>query len=74
MDKNAVALRGLGGARFRLPVEIGTITARAQPGNPRPRLFRYPEHGALINRMGFNNEGADAVAARLERLREMGNG
>ncbi|NCW29760.1 MAG: quinone-dependent dihydroorotate dehydrogenase, partial [Actinobacteria bacterium] len=49
-------------------VEIGTVTAQAQPGNPRPRLFRIPEQRALINRMGFNNEGADAVAARLAAL------
>jgi dihydroorotate dehydrogenase len=48
-------------------VEIGTVTALAQPGNPRPRVFRYPAQKALINRMGFNNEGAAAVAARLAR-------
>jgi dihydroorotate dehydrogenase len=47
-------------------VEIGTITHFKQPGNERPRVFRYPEHKALINRMGFNNEGAEAVAARLK--------
>lgn len=49
-------------------VEIGTVTHHAQPGNPRPRLFRYPAERAVINRMGFNNEGAAAVAARLARL------
>jgi dihydroorotate dehydrogenase len=48
-------------------VEIGTVTALAQPGNPRPRMFRYPAHEAVINRMGFNNEGAEAVARRLAR-------
>lgn len=48
-------------------VEIGTVTRHAQPGNPRPRLFRYPAEEAVINRMGFNNEGAEAVAARLAR-------
>jgi len=48
--------------------ELGTITAEAQPGNPRPRLFRLPADGALINRMGFNNSGATAVAQRLDRL------
>jgi dihydroorotate dehydrogenase len=48
-------------------VEIGTVTRHAQPGNPRPRLFRFPEQEAVINRMGFNNEGAEAVAARLAR-------
>ena len=47
----------------------GTITARAQPGNPRPRVFRYPRQRALINRMGFNNDGADAIASRLQRVR-----
>ncbi len=53
-------------------VEPGTITARAQPGNPKPRIFRIPEKEALINRMGFNNDGADAVAARLGRLKQSG--
>jgi dihydroorotate dehydrogenase len=48
-------------------VEIGTVTALAQPGNPRPRVFRYPSETALINRMGFNNEGAAAIAGRLAR-------
>jgi dihydroorotate dehydrogenase len=47
-------------------VEIGGVTAERQPGNPRPRLFRLPEDGALINRMGFNNEGADRIGARLD--------
>jgi len=49
-------------------VEIGTITPRPQPGNPRPRLFRLPAHLALINRMGFNNAGTEEVARRLGRL------
>ncbi|MBS1707389.1 MAG: quinone-dependent dihydroorotate dehydrogenase [Armatimonadetes bacterium] len=48
-------------------VEIGSVTRHAQPGNPKPRLFRFPEQQALINKMGFNNEGADAMANRLER-------
>src|SRR5512139_1186782 len=47
--------------------EIGTVTAEAQPGNPRPRLFRLPRDRALINRLGFNNDGADAAARRLVR-------
>lgn len=51
-------------------VEIGTVTAHPQPGNPRPRLFRLPAERALINRMGFNNEGSEALALRLRRLRE----
>jgi dihydroorotate dehydrogenase len=50
-------------------VEIGTVTAEAQPGNPRPRLFRLPADGALLNRMGFNNPGAEAVAAHLAATR-----
>ncbi len=63
-DKNAVcwpAFEALGFGH----VEIGTVTALAQPGNPKPRMFRFPEEGALLNRMGFNNDGAEAVAARL---------
>jgi dihydroorotate dehydrogenase len=71
MDKNAVALPAWPWLGFGF-VEIGTVTARPQPGNPRPRLFRLPSQGALINRMGFNNEGAAAVAARLERWRARG--
>ena len=50
-------------------VEAGSVTPRPQPGNPRPRLFRLPEQGAVINRMGFNNEGLELFAARLERRR-----
>src|SRR5438067_134325 len=49
-------------------VEIGTVTPQPQPGNDRPRLFRLPSHEALVNRMGFNNDGAEAVAARLAAL------
>jgi len=63
-DKNAVAYRALGGLGFAA-VEVGTVTARPQPGNPRPRLFRLPRDKAIINRMGFNNCGAAAVAQRL---------
>lgn len=51
-------------------VEVGTVTAHPQPGNPRPRLFRLPSEGALINRMGFNNHGSAALAERLRALRE----
>ena len=67
-DKNAVALSAWETLGFGF-IEAGTVTARAQPGNPRPRIFRVPEYRALINRLGFNNEGADAVAARLQRLK-----
>ncbi len=70
-DKNGVAIPAWAALGFGF-VEIGTVTAMAQPGNPKPRIFRYPEHQALINRLGFNNDGADAVAARLQGLRESG--
>lgn len=71
-DKDAEVLSAWEALGFGF-VEAGTITAKAQPGNPKPRLFRYPELGALVNRMGFNNQGADAVAARLEKLKTAGN-
>ncbi len=64
LDKNGVAIDALAACGFS-HVEIGTVTGRAQPGNPRPRLFRLPADGAIINRMGFNNDGAAAVARRL---------
>jgi dihydroorotate dehydrogenase len=63
-DKNATMMPMLAALGFGF-IEVGTVTLYAQPGNPRPRLFRYPGQGALINRMGFNNDGADAVAERL---------
>src|SRR5579859_214865 len=65
-DKDARATTGLGALGFGF-VEVGTVTARAQPGNPRPRMFRLPADRALVNRMGFNNDGAAAAAARLRR-------
>jgi len=65
-DKNAEVPRVLTSLGFG-HVEVGGVTAERQPGNPRPRLFRLREDEALINRMGFNNEGADAVGARLDR-------
>ena len=70
-DKNGVALPAWAALGFGF-VEIGTVTAKPQQGNPRPRIFRYPEQQALINRLGFNNDGADAIAARLRRLRGSG--
>src|SRR4051812_30960625 len=70
-DKNGVALPALAALGFGF-IEIGTVTARAQPGSPRPRMFRYSDQRALVNRLGFNNEGADAVANRLRQLRESG--
>ncbi len=65
MDKNGVALPAWPAFGFGF-VEVGTVTAHAQPGNERPRLFRLPEKEAVINRMGFNNGGAAALAARLQ--------
>ncbi|HEX4639926.1 MAG TPA: quinone-dependent dihydroorotate dehydrogenase [Chthoniobacterales bacterium] len=70
-DKNGVAIPAWAALGFGF-VEVGTVTAKPQPGNPRPRIFRYPEQQALINRLGFNNDGADAVASRLRFLRESG--
>ncbi len=66
-DKNAVALSGLFGLGFGF-IEAGTVTPRPQEGNPRPRIFRCPEHGAVINRMGFPNKGLNVFKANLERF------
>jgi dihydroorotate dehydrogenase len=63
-DKNATMMPFLAALGFGF-IEVGTVTLHPQPGNPKPRLFRYPQQKALINRLGFNNDGADAVAARL---------
>jgi dihydroorotate dehydrogenase len=70
-DKNAVAPKTISAFGFGF-IEIGAVTAQAQPGNPKPRLYRLPEDHALINRLGFNNEGAVAIALKLERLRARG--
>ena len=67
-DKNAVAIKPLGDLGFS-HVEVGTVTAIAQSGNPKPRLFRLIPDRALINRMGFNNDGAAVVAKRIEATR-----
>ncbi len=67
-DKDAAAIEGLLALGFG-HVEVGGVTPRAQPGNPRPRLFRLPEDEALINRMGFNNQGLEAMAALLDARR-----
>ena len=72
-DKNAEvpdAVLGLGFSHL----EVGSITPRPQPGNPRPRLFRLVEDRAVINRMGFNNDGGEAAARRLAKRRQAGNG
>ncbi|GAA3774927.1 quinone-dependent dihydroorotate dehydrogenase [Microbacterium kribbense] len=67
-DKNVVGFAGLSALGFG-HVEVGTVTALPQPGNPKPRLFRLIPDRALINRMGFNNDGAEAAAARLRAIR-----
>lgn len=71
LDKNGVGIRTWAALGFGA-IEVGTVTGLAQKGNPRPRLFRLKEEHALINRMGFNNDGAIALAARLARLRDSG--
>jgi dihydroorotate dehydrogenase len=68
LDKNGLMIRPLHALGFS-HVEIGTVTARPQDGNEKPRLFRLPDNRALINRMGFNNDGAEVVAERLRSLR-----
>src|SRR5215471_13402225 len=67
-DKDGHGVAGLAALGFGF-VEVGTVTARPQPGNPKPRMFRFPAERALVNRMGFNNAGAAALAARLRALR-----
>jgi dihydroorotate dehydrogenase len=70
-DKNGDYLDALGAMGFS-HVELGTVTPRPQPGNPKPRMFRIPEAGALINRMGFNNKGVDHLVAQVSRSRYPG--
>jgi dihydroorotate dehydrogenase len=66
LDKNARCIDGLAAMGFGF-VEVGTVTPKGQPGNPKPRMFRLPEANALINRLGFNNEGLDAFLANVRR-------
>src|SRR6478609_3015331 len=66
LDKNARCIDGLGAMGFGF-VEVGTVTPKAQPGNPKPRMFRLPQANALINRLGFNNDGLDAFVANVQR-------
>jgi dihydroorotate dehydrogenase len=68
-DKNATMVRLLAALGFGF-IEVGTVTLEPQAGNPRPRLFRFPAEHALVNRLGFNNDGARRVADRLEELRQ----
>lgn len=71
LDKNGIAVDGLARLGFGF-IEVGTVTPRPQPGNPKPRLFRLPEHRAIINRMGFNNGGVDNLLTNLERVNYKG--
>ena len=71
LDKNGDAIDGFGQLGFGF-IEIGTVTPRPQPGNPKPRLFRLPEAKAIINRMGFNNHGVDHLVARVKAARYKG--
>ena len=68
LDKNGHCIDGLGAMGFGF-IEVGTVTPRAQPGNPKPRMFRLPQADALINRLGFNNEGLAAFVANVRRAR-----
>jgi dihydroorotate dehydrogenase len=73
LDKNARVIDALGAMGFGF-VEVGTVTPLPQPGNPKPRMFRLPKANALINRLGFNNEGLDAFVANVQRARFRQNG
>ncbi|MFM2054492.1 MAG: hypothetical protein RL456_2529, partial [Pseudomonadota bacterium] len=64
LDKNGRCIDGLGAMGFGF-IEVGTVTPKGQPGNPKPRMFRLPEAEALINRLGFNNEGLDSFLANV---------
>ncbi len=68
LDKNGRCIDGLGAMGFGF-IEVGTVTPKAQPGNPKPRMFRLPEASALINRLGFNNDGLAAFVANVKRAR-----
>jgi dihydroorotate dehydrogenase len=73
LDKNGRCIDGLGAMGFGF-VEVGTVTPKPQPGNPKPRMFRLPEANALINRLGFNNEGLDSFLANVKRAKFRQNG
>jgi len=73
LDKNGRCIDGLGAMGFGF-IEVGTVTPKGQPGNPKPRMFRLPDANALINRLGFNNEGLDSFIANVKRARFRTNG
>ncbi|MCP4594862.1 MAG: quinone-dependent dihydroorotate dehydrogenase [Neptuniibacter sp.] len=71
LDKNGIAVDGMSAMGFGF-IEVGTVTPRPQPGNPKPRIFRLPEQQAIINRMGFNNDGVDTLLTNLDKSRYKG--
>ena len=71
LDKNCTAIRGLASLGFGF-LEIGTVTPKPQAGNPKPRMFRLSEHQSIINRMGFNNDGLEALINRVKHVRQSG--
>ncbi|MEH6825022.1 MAG: quinone-dependent dihydroorotate dehydrogenase [Motiliproteus sp.] len=71
LDKNAEHIDALAALGFGF-IEVGTVTPRPQPGNPKPRMFRIPEHRAIINRMGFNNKGVDYLLRQVDNSRYQG--
>lgn len=71
LDKNGACIDAIAALGFGF-IEIGTVTPRPQPGNPKPRMFRLPEHRAVINRLGFNNEGVETLLSNVERARWRG--
>lgn len=71
LDKNATCIDAFAQMGFGF-IEVGTVTPKAQPGNPKPRLFRLPEHGAIINRMGFNNDGVDNLVQQVKQSNYQG--
>ena len=73
LDKNGAHVDALLALGFGF-VEVGTVTPRPQPGNPKPRMFRLPEHKAIINRLGFNNQGVDALVRNVSRARRKAPG
>lgn len=73
LDKNGAHIDALFALGFGF-VEVGTVTPRPQDGNPKPRMFRLPEHNAIINRLGFNNDGVDALVRNVEKARRKGDG
>jgi dihydroorotate dehydrogenase len=73
LDKNGAHIDAMFALGFGF-VEVGTVTPKPQPGNPKPRMFRLPENNAIINRLGFNNDGVDALVRNVEKARRKGNG